>query len=241
MIIIPAIDIMDGRVVRLFKGEFDKKTVYSDDPVDVALAWQQQGARLIHIVDLDGTKLGQPVNISLIEKVATAVDIPVQVGGGLRTMDSVKKLLEGKKINRVILGSAAFTSKGFLTEALACYGERIVVSIDARDGQVACDGWTTTTSISAPEAAQEMEQIGVKTIIFTDISSDGTLGGPRIGQLSKILGLVTIPVIASGGMASVEDIIRLKQISPRPPDGVIIGRALYEGKINLKEAIEKGL
>lgn len=237
MIIIPAIDIMDGKVVRLVRGEFDKETVYSHDPVEVALGWQKQGAQLIHIVDLDGARTGQPVNIDLIGKISDGLHIPIQVGGGLRTVDSLKMVFE-KGISRAVLGSAALGTKEFLTEALSCYRNKIAVSIDARDGLVASDGWTAVTSIPAGEAAEQMEQTGVKTLIFTDISTDGTLSGPNLEWLSDILESVNVSVISSGGVASLEDIARLKKMSPRPPDGVIIGRALYEGRIDLKKAIK---
>ena len=239
MIIIPAIDIIEGKVVRLRRGEFDKKTIYSDDPVETALSYQEQGAGLIHVVDLDGARKGEPVNTVFIEKITSVLNIPVQTGGGLRTMDSVKAVIE-KGVFRVVIGSAALQVKEFLTEVLSCYGDKIAVGIDARNGLAAIDGWTTTTPIPAIEAVQEMAKAGVKTAIFTDISADGTLSGPNLKALSEVLsavGAFDISVIASGGISSLDDLKKLKDISPRPPDGVIIGRALYEGKIDLKEAI----
>jgi len=239
MIIIPAIDIIDGKVVRLFKGEYDKKTVYSDHPAEVALAWQTQGAEWIHIVDLDGAAIGRPVNLKLIGDVTKSLNIPVELGGGLRTMADLKKVFN-KGISRAILGSAAFEDKEFLKEAVALYQDKIAVSIDARDGMVASHGWTEMTKIEAKEAAIAMEKMGVKTIVFTDIDTDGTLSGPNFKSLSGILETVNVSVIASGGVSSSDDIISLKNICPRPPYGAIIGRALYEKTIDLKEVIGKG-
>ncbi|MCK4423196.1 MAG: 1-(5-phosphoribosyl)-5-[(5-phosphoribosylamino)methylideneamino]imidazole-4-carboxamide isomerase [Candidatus Omnitrophica bacterium] len=236
MIIIPAIDIMGGKVVRLFKGEFDKQTIYADDPVEVALSWQEQGAKLIHVVDLDGANTGHSVNIDLIGKITQALKIPVETGGGLRTMAEIRKAFD-LGVSRVILGSAAFTDKELLTTAVVEYADKIAVSIDARNGLVASQGWKETTAIPAIEAAKNMEEAGVKTIIFTDIDTDGTLSGPNLASLSQILEAVDIDVIASGGVSVLQDLIDLKGIAPREPYGAIIGKALYDKKVDLKEAL----
>ncbi|MCK4248685.1 MAG: 1-(5-phosphoribosyl)-5-[(5-phosphoribosylamino)methylideneamino]imidazole-4-carboxamide isomerase [Candidatus Omnitrophica bacterium] len=236
MIIIPAIDIMGGKVVRLFKGEFDKQTIYADDPVEVALSWQEQGAKLIHVVDLDGANTGHSVNIDLIGKITQALKIPVETGGGLRTMVEIRKAFD-LGVSRAILGSAAFADKELLTSAVVEYADKIAVSIDARNGLVASQGWKETTAIPAIEAAKNMEEAGVKTIIFTDIDTDGAFTGPNLPSLSEILEAVDIDVIASGGVSVLQDLINLKGIAPREPYGAIIGKALYDKKVDLKEAL----
>jgi len=243
MLIIPAIDIMSGKVVRLYKGDFDKDTVYPDDPVEAAKKWEQKGAQFLHIVDLDGAKEGKIRNGDIIKKIIKDVDVSCEVGGGLRRMEDVEYYLDsGAK--RVILGTKVLEGAVFLNSVIEKFRDKIVVSIDFRISgsqyYVAKTGWVEKTDFRPVALAIEMEKAGVMTIVVTDISKDGTLAGPNIEGLKQILGAVNISVIASGGISSLEDIKRLKEIKNKNLEGVIIGKALYEGRIDLQEAIEIG-
>ncbi|MCD5401611.1 1-(5-phosphoribosyl)-5-[(5-phosphoribosylamino)methylideneamino]imidazole-4-carboxamide isomerase [candidate division NPL-UPA2 bacterium] len=236
MLIIPAIDIRDGRVVRLVQGNFAQETVYDDDPVRIARKWGREGAKLLHIVDLDGAREGRLKNLGLVENIAKEISIPVELGGGIRNLRTVEEVLN-KGIERVIMGTKAIESPELIKEACREFGERIVIGIDVRDGLVAIRGWASSTSRKAVTLAEEMESLGARTIIFTDIRSDGMLSGPHLESLKEMLKAITIPLIASGGVSSLEDIKSLKSLESEGLQGVIVGKALYAGCINLREAI----
>ncbi|MFO7611737.1 MAG: 1-(5-phosphoribosyl)-5-[(5-phosphoribosylamino)methylideneamino]imidazole-4-carboxamide isomerase [Clostridia bacterium] len=235
MIIYPSIDILDGKCVRLSQGRYDKVTVYSDDPAGFALKWAFAGARYIHVVDLDGARSGLPVNDSVIRKIAGEAGIPVQAGGGIRTMERIRELVD-MGISRVVLGTAAVKKPGFAAEAVSVYGDKIAVGIDARDGFVATDGWESKSGYKAVEFAMEMENAGVGTIIYTDISRDGMMSGPNLDAMHAMVDAIGCAVIASGGVACLEDVIALAGTGVA---GVISGKALYEGRLNLFEAQKK--
>lgn len=237
MLIIPAIDIRDGRVVRLIQGDFRRQIVYDDDPVAVARKWEREGARLLHVVDLDGAREGGLRNLGLVENIAAAISIPVELGGGIRNLRTIKEVLN-KGIKRVVIGTEAVESPDLIGEACREFGERIVVGIDARDGWVSVRGWTSSTSRKVVTLAREMEGLGVRTIIFTDIDSDGMLSGPNLKGLQEILKVITIPLIASGGVSCLRDIKNLKGLERKGLQGIIVGQALYAGQVNLKEALD---
>jgi phosphoribosylformimino-5-aminoimidazole carboxamide ribotide isomerase len=237
MLIIPAIDLKDGRCVRLLQGRADAVTVYSDRPEDVAKRWQELGAKVIHVVDLDGAFSGTQKNIEGIKSIRRAVSVDIELGGGIRDMERIEMLL-GLGINRVILGTVAIERPELVKEASRRFPCRIIVGIDAKDGLVAVKGWVEVTSVKAKELALKMEGYGAWGIIYTDISRDGMLTGPNIEAIREMVEAVNIPVIASGGVSSIDDIKRLKEI--KGLWGVITGKALYTGAIDLKEAIEIG-
>ena len=238
MEIIPAIDIRDGRCVRLDQGDYDRETVFADDPVEVAKRWEALGAPRIHVVDLDGAKDGVPRNEAIIWRVIEAVSTPVQVGGGNRTLDVVDSYIKAGA-DRVALGTAAVKDQTVLVNALALFGDRILVGVDARDGMVATDGWLETSSTSAVDLIAQLALLNVPRIFYTDISRDGMLGGPNFPAIQQVvehaLGLdVPMRVIASGGVSEIEHIQRLKLIGV---EGVIIGKALYTGALDLSDAL----
>jgi len=234
VIVYPAIDVKDGKCVRLLQGKFEKVTVYSDNPVDIALKWELMGAEYLHVVDLDGARTGAPKNISVISEMAVKCGIPIQMGGGIRTIEMIEIALS-KGVNRVILGTSAVTDTQLVKKAIESFGKNIAIGIDAREGMVAIEGWVKTSKFSAPEFAKKMESMGVKTIIYTDISKDGMLKGPNMKAMENMIGHVDIEIIASGGVSSAEDIRKLKEIGM---PGVIIGKALYTGDVNLSEALK---
>lgn len=233
MLIIPAIDIMDGKCVRLTKGKFSSKKIYSDDPVSVAKKFERDGAQMIHVIDLDGAKMGEPKNISTIKKIAAAVKIPIEVGGGIRSIKSAETYLNGG-ISRIILGTKAAESGDFIKKLIKKYGnERIVISIDVRDGKVSTNGWQTDGERDALSFARTIKSLGVTKIIVTDIMRDGTLTTPNF-EMTRQIKEIGFNVIAAGGVSDAESIKQLKSIKI---DGAILGKALYENKINLKAAI----
>ena len=234
MIIFPAIDIKDGVCVRLRQGDFSTAEQVADDPVKTAKAFAAAGARWLHAVDLDGAKTGRPVNLGILTGIARQAGLRVQAGGGIRDMGTLTAYLENG-VERAILGSAAVKNPAFLCEALREYGERIAVGIDAKNRLVACEGWTDPCGIDFVELARRVEAVGVRTIIFTDISKDGLLGGPNFEQLREIGAAVSCGIVASGGVTGVGDVAALKDMGLY---GAILGRALYAGRIDLKEAIE---
>ncbi|MGI6308847.1 MAG: 1-(5-phosphoribosyl)-5-[(5-phosphoribosylamino)methylideneamino]imidazole-4-carboxamide isomerase [Dethiobacteria bacterium] len=233
---IPAIDLHGGKCVRLLQGKREKETVYSLNPVEVALKWQSEGARRLHIVDLDGAFAGRPVNSSIIAEIVSNLDIPLQLGGGIREIQTVKNALE-LGVSRVILGTAAVEKPELVKEMVALYGEKIQVGIDARDGFVAVKGWVEASPKKALDFALEMQGYGVREIIYTDISRDGTLAGPNLKALKEMAEVLEIPVIASGGVSSLEDLRLLKDLEPFGVESVIIGQALYTGRFSLRDAI----
>ncbi|HGE70202.1 TPA: 1-(5-phosphoribosyl)-5-[(5-phosphoribosylamino)methylideneamino]imidazole-4-carboxamide isomerase [Candidatus Poribacteria bacterium] len=237
MLIIPAIDIRNGKCVRLIQGKADAETIFSDDPVAMALKWEDKGAEFLHIVDLDGAFSGEPKNLDIVEKIAKSVSIPIELGGGIRDESSIDKVFQAG-VYRVILGTSALKNPDFVSEMCDLYDEKIAVGIDAKDGKVAIKGWTEIEGKIAVDLAVEMKECGVKTIIYTDISRDGMLTGPNI-QATKNLAVAVsgVSIIASGGVSSIEDIKKIKELEPYGVTGVIIGKALYTGNIQLEEAI----
>ncbi|MGE6537169.1 1-(5-phosphoribosyl)-5-[(5-phosphoribosylamino)methylideneamino]imidazole-4-carboxamide isomerase [Bacillus luti] len=234
MEIFPAIDLKEGRCVRLYQGEFSKETVMNEDPVAQAIIFEKLGARRLHIVDLDGAIAGESLNFSVIEKICRAIRIPVQVGGGVRSLAAVEKLLL-VGVDKVILGTAALYDKSFLEEAVRLYKEKIIVGIDAKNGFVATRGWLDMSEISYIDLAKQMEKLGVQTLVFTDISKDGTLAGPNFEQLKSLQNSVDIRLIASGGVATIQDVKKLNAMNIY---GVIIGKAFYEKTIDLEEVLQ---
>lgn len=235
MIIYPAIDIMGGKCVRLIQGQFNKETVYSDNPIETALKWESMGSEYLHLIDLDGAKTGEPQNTSTITEIVSKLRIPIQLGGGIRTMDTIDLFLSCG-VERVILGTSAVRNSKFVKEALREFGSKIVIGIDAKGGIVAIEGWAKTSEFTAIDFAQEMGQLGAEIIIYTDISKDGMLAGPNIKTTKEMIKAVDIEVIASGGVSTIEDIKNLKNIGA---SGAIIGKALYTGKIELKQALDE--
>lgn len=235
MLIIPAIDIKDGKCVRLKQGKMDQETIYSDNPLDMAKRWRDMGAGLIHLVDLDGAISGRPVNKKIIEDIISNSGVSIQVGGGIRDIDLIDSYI-GTGAERVVLGTSVIGSPGLLKEASRRYPKRIAVGIDAVDGMVAIDGWKTITDRKAVDLAREMEGLDLWAIIYTDINRDGMLTGPNINEIAGMAKNSKIPVIASGGVSNIDDIKRLKGIRPEIK-GVIIGKALYSGSLDLREAI----
>lgn len=239
MIIFPAIDIRDGKCVRLFKGDFNQETVFSDKPEEMAEKWQAEGAEFLHLVDLDGALAGKSQNLATVKKIIAAVNIPVELGGGIRTMENIDKVL-AIGVKRVILGSVAVKNPDLVKEACAKYGERIVVGIDAKDGIVAVDGWGVSGNVDVITLAKEMAKAGVKTIIYTDISRDGTLAGVNVEATAKLARESGINIVASGGVKSTADIKALLPYEKDGIEGVIVGKSIYMKTLDLAEAIEIG-
>lgn len=234
MNIYPAIDIRDGRCVMLMQGDADKETVYSNNPVEVARRWQDMGAKFLHIVDLDGAFQGESRNIEVIMEVIESVSISLQIGGGFRTLKKIELFLEDPKVARVILGTSAVTKPQLLEKAIGIYGDRIAVGIDAKDGQVAIRGWVEKTETDSIEFGKRLRNMGVDTVIYTDIEKDGMLKGPNIEATKAMIDETGLKIIASGGVTSLEDIKSIKGIGA---EGVIIGKALYSGAIALGDAL----
>ena len=230
----PAIDLYEGKAVRLFKGEYQQMTVYNENPVAVALDFQAAGAECIHLVDLEGAKFGTTSNLPVIQRIVEATDLFVEVGGGIRTMETIEAYLS-IGVNRVILGTAAVTDRAFLEAALAKYGEKIAVGVDLKDGYVAIKGWTETSAQTAHGFFAKMEQLGVKTVICTDISKDGAMQGTNRQLYQELREKYAIDLVASGGVSSIEDV---RALAAMDLYGAIIGKAYYIGAIDLKEAIE---
>ena len=236
MLILPAIDLRGGNCVRLVKGDFKQETIYSEHPEEIALRWEEGGAEFLHVVDLDGALAGEPQNMDAIKRILQAVKIPVEVGGGIRSMESIDRLLS-IGVSRVILGSVAVHKEELVQEACSAYGNRIVVGIDAKKGIVATDGWEKSASISAVELAKKLGAFGLETIIYTDISRDGTLSGVNVTETAHLARASGIKVIASGGVKSISDIEGLKKRECDGIIGVIVGKSIYEGTLSLTEAI----
>jgi phosphoribosylformimino-5-aminoimidazole carboxamide ribotide isomerase len=224
-----------GKCVRLYQGNYNQEIVFSDDPLDVALQWQSMGAPRLHIVDLDGAATGEIRNLEIIRDIARAMLIPVQLGGGIRELETIKALLRSG-IERVILGTAAVENPGLVTEACRSFRESIVVSIDARDGSVAIHGWVKGTGQNAVALARAMAQAGVTRFIYTDINRDGTLTEPNFSAIAELVDTIKLPVIAAGGISSLNHLRMLKKLGA---EGAIIGKAIYTGDINLKQALSE--
>ena len=236
MIILPAIDLKDGRCVRLYQGDYSKVTTYSDDPVEVALRWQEAGASWLHIVDLDGAAQGKPVNAELIGRIRAATKLHIEIGGGVRSREYIAQLL-GLGIDRVILGTAVLTDPALLHDALKQWGgERIVVGLDARNGLVAISGWHETSQIQATKLAAELAEQGVQRFIYTDIARDGILSGPNLPALAEMQAASKSKLIAAGGVSSLAD---LRAIEALGVEGAIIGKAIYTGDVDLAAALRE--
>ncbi len=236
MEIIPAIDLLGGVCVRLKKGDYNKVTQFNSDPVSQALLWQKKGAKRLHLVDLDGAKNGKPINNDAIQAIAKVLDIPIQIGGGIRTIERVEELF-GYGIDRVILGTIAIEKPQIVKELASIYPEKIVVGIDAKKGKVATRGWLKQSEIKATDLVKDFSELTLAAVISTDIDTDGTLEGPNLNTLKEISMASKVPVIASGGVGSIADLLSLLPLESIGIVGVIIGRALYDGTIDLEEAI----
>jgi phosphoribosylformimino-5-aminoimidazole carboxamide ribotide isomerase len=235
MIILPAIDLLDGQVVRLRQGKLEEKTVYSDDPLAIAKRWEEEGGNCLHVVDLNAAFTGESQNFPIIKKLVRALNIPVQVGGGVRSTEVAAKFIAAG-VAKIVIGTRAVDSPILLETLVNQFGgERVAVAVDAKEGKVAVKGWTEVTSVDAMDVIRTVEKLGVGTIIFTDIATDGTLEGPNIGALKKILESTTCQVVSSGGVATIEDV---KELAIVPGlYGLIIGKALYDDTIDLGEAV----
>lgn len=234
MLIYPAIDLYDGKAVRLYKGDYNQMTIYSENPPEIAIDFKNSGATHMHIVDLEGAKNGTTPNFDTVVAIKKAGGLFCEVGGGIRDMATIEKYVNAG-IDRVILGTAAVTSEGFVEEAVKKYGDKIAVGIDIKDGFVAIKGWTEKSELTAMEFAEKMQNIGVKTLICTDISKDGAMNGTNHELYRELMEKFSMQIIASGGVSSIEDV---KRLASRKTYGAIIGKAYYTGDINLKEAIE---
>lgn len=235
-LVIPAVDVRRGRCVRLFRGSADEETVFGEDPVEAACKWESEGAKLLHVVDLDGAFTGQPENFNVIKRIIRSVTIPVEVGGGIRESITAQRYLDAGA-ERIVVGTRALTDPKWLRSIIQKMGEKIVVGVDARRGKAATSGWTEYTAMSAVEAVRFLCEKGVKRIIYTDISRDGTMSGPNFAQIERVARSSKAPVIASGGVGSIEDVIKISKLEPLGVEGVIIGMALYKGAVDLREAI----
>ncbi len=237
MIVIPAVDIKNGKCVRLLQGRMDQVTVFSDDPTAMAHKWESVGAELIHVVDLDGAVQKSPQNIKTIKRIVDRLHIPIQVGGGIRDVNTIEMYLESG-VQRVVIGTAAIRHPELIKNACRKFPNRIVIGIDARNGLVAIEGWVQTTQIQAVELASQFEDCGVAAINFTDIQRDGMMTGPNIEQTQRLAEQISIPVVASGGVSRLKDIENLLPLEKVGVTGVITGKALYDGRLDLKAAIQ---
>jgi len=237
MLIIPAIDLKGGKCVRLQQGDFNRVTIYSDSPAEVAQKWEMMGAERIHIVDLDGSLAGSPRNMSAINNIVAGIAIPVQIGGGIRNMNTVETLL-GMGVSRVILGTAALKQQQFVIDACSRFPGRIILGIDAKDGNVAVEGWTENSGTSAIELARFYEQYRPDAVVYTDIKRDGMETGVNLKSTQELALSISIPVIASGGVSGISDIVDLRNLEGDGITGVIIGKALYNDTLSLDEAIK---
>ena len=236
MVIFPAIDIRGGKCVRLFKGDFAQETVFSDKPEEMAAKWEAQGGKFLHLVDLDGALAGKSVNLDVVKTIVDTVRIPVELGGGIRTMENIDEVL-ALGVQRVILGSVAVKNPALVKEACQKYGDRVVVGIDAKDGIVAVDGWGVSGDVEVTVLAKEMAKAGVKTIIYTDISRDGTLSGVNVEATARLARESGVKIVASGGAKSLDDIEALLPYEKDGIEGVIVGKSIYTGSLDLQEAI----
>ncbi|MDX2252638.1 MAG: 1-(5-phosphoribosyl)-5-[(5-phosphoribosylamino)methylideneamino]imidazole-4-carboxamide isomerase [Nitrospira sp.] len=235
MLVIPAIDLKDGRCVRLRQGEMAAETVYSEDVPAVARTWQEGGASLIHVVDLNGAVDGEPRNLPQIEAVLKTVKVKVQIGGGIRTIETVRRYLHAG-VSRVVLGTAALTDRAFLEQACREFPGRILLGLDARDGKVAVKGWTSVSDTRAIDLLKAVGGLAIGAVIYTDIARDGMLNGPNLPALKEVAAASSFPVIASGGISRVEDLLAVRALGPRI-EGAIVGKALYDGKLDYRSAL----
>lgn len=237
MQVIPALDLRDGRCVRLVQGERSSEIVYSAEPVKMAKQWEEKGASYLHIVDLDGAFTGTPQNLAIVQEIVQEIQIPVQLGGGIRSYETVKEIL-ALGVDRVILGTAVIATNDLVSRCLEDFGEQIAVGIDGRDGLVAIEGWESTVETTVLQLAKEIAALGIERIIFTDTRRDGTLRGPNLAATKKIAEVSGLRVIASGGVSSLADLHKLKELESAGVEAVIMGKALYSGAVHLKEALQ---
>ena len=237
MLVIPAIDLRDGRCVRLVQGEKSSEIVYSEQPVEVAKMWESIGAPRLHLVDLDGAFAGRPKNLGIVQEILQAIKIPVQMGGGIRTFEAVEMILN-MGVDRVILGTAAILSPELVAKCTQEFGEHVAVGIDSRDGLVAIEGWEATVEMTVFELGKKISSLGVERVIFTDTRRDGTLQGPNLEATKKLAETTGLKVIASGGVSSLEDLQQLKELESSGVEGIIMGKALYSGAVDLKDALQ---
>jgi phosphoribosylformimino-5-aminoimidazole carboxamide ribotide isomerase len=236
MIVFPAIDIQDGKAVRLRRGDFDDATVFSEDPVALAQHWEAEGAEALHVVDLDAARTGDLINVDLLEKIVRAVDLPVQYGGGIRS-DTSLALVAGLGVRWVVMGTAAITDRELLDDAVHWLGDRLVVGMDCADGMVATHGWQQRTEMSAVRFVRILEEHGVKRVVYTDTARDGMLGGPNLISLRDLAEMTSLELVLSGGVALLDDLRRLARLQAPNVVGVIVGRALYENAFTLADAM----
>lgn len=234
MILYPAVDIRGGKAVRLARGDFDQQTTYEDDPFDAAKAWVDAGARFLHVIDLDGAKTGKPANLHHIERIAGELGVPVQVGGGLRSLPAVRDALRAGA-SRVILGTAAFTDVDFLDETIAAFGDRVIVSVDAREGFVTTAGWTQTTQMPASDVIERLRDRGVKQFVYSNVDRDGMLGGVDLEEVKAIASVIRGRFIYSGGVGTLEDLAGIRALRQVNLAGVIVGKALFEKRFTVAE------
>ena len=234
MILLPAVDIRDGRAVRLRQGHFDDETVYADDPLDAARSFVEAGARFLHVVDLDGARVGEPVNLHHVERIASALDVPIELGGGLRSIASIRRALAAGAA-RVVLGTAAFTDPELLDEALSAFTSRILVGVDVRGGQVAVAGWTRETQVPGEDAIRRMQQRGATRFVYTNVDRDGMLEGPDLEEVRRVSEAVRGRFLYSGGIGSLDDLEALRELRLVNLAGVISGKALYEGRFTVRD------
>jgi phosphoribosylformimino-5-aminoimidazole carboxamide ribotide isomerase len=239
MLIIPAVDLRAGKCVRLVEGRLDNETIYADDPVEIAAQWEKEGASWLHVIDLDGAFAGGLKNLKVIEKILSTVSIPVELGGGIREMAVIERLLS-MGVSRVILGTAAIINPSLVAAACVKFGERIIVGIDAREGNVAIEGWGVLSKKSTLDLAREVEMLGIKRVIFTDIWRDGTLKGPNLAAIEELAKATNLKIIAAGGFREADDLHALKKLEPSRVEAVILGKCLYAGTITLADALAIG-
>jgi len=237
MLILPAIDLRGGYCVRLTQGDYSQERIYDSDPLRVAQEFEGQGATWIHVVDLDGAKSGAPQNWDAIASIARGVSIPIEVGGGVRSLETARRLIDAG-VSRVVVGTKLVEDHDLAAEFFAVFGNNIVAGIDARDGKAAVAGWVQQSAVTAVELAKAMEALGAKRIILTDIAQDGMLSGPNLDLLGAVSSQVAIPVIHSGGIGTLEDLKLLYYMSTYRPEGVIVGRAIYEGRFSVRQAVD---
>ncbi|MBN1587628.1 MAG: 1-(5-phosphoribosyl)-5-[(5-phosphoribosylamino)methylideneamino]imidazole-4-carboxamide isomerase [Candidatus Omnitrophica bacterium] len=238
MLIIPAIDLKDGKVVRLWQGDFSKATVYGNDPGEVARRWADEGAERIHVVDLDAARTGVTHHLDQIREIAQAVDVDIEAGGGLRSPEQIEAVFEAG-VRYAVVGTKATQDSGFLKAAVDAFGDRLIVGLDAMGGKVMKEGWAEESGKSLFDLAAEVQALGVKTVIYTDIACDGTLRGPQLETLNELLIRTKLGVIASGGVSTLDDLKELKKLEPKGLVGAISGRALYENRFTLREALKE--
>jgi phosphoribosylformimino-5-aminoimidazole carboxamide ribotide isomerase len=234
MILLPAVDIRDGKAVRLRQGRFDHETVYADDPLEAARAFVEAGARFLHVVDLDGAREGEPVNLHCVKRIAEELDVPVELGGGLRSIGSIRRAL-GAGATRVVLGTAAFTDPDLLDEALSAFTSRILVGVDVRGGQVSVAGWTRETQVRGEDAIRRMQSRGATRFVYTNVDRDGMLDGLDLDEVRRVSEAVRGRFLISGGIGSLEDLVALRELRLLNLAGVISGKALYEKRFGVRE------